>query len=84
MQKLKELRIKKGLLQKELADLVGVSGNAISNYEVGFREPNIETLIKIAIVLDTTVDELIEFRKIHDQVGEELLKEAQKVKEPKS
>ncbi len=84
MHKIKALRTEKGLSQQELAEILGISQKTISGYEVGVREPNIETLIKIAIVLDTTVDDLIEFRKIHDQLGQELLEKIQKVKEPKS
>ncbi len=51
-------------------------------YETGDREAPVDVLTKIAIVLDTTVDELIEFRKIHDEIGNELLEKIRKVKEP--
>lgn len=84
MHKIKALRTEKGLSQQELAEILGISQKTVSGYEVGVREPSIEILTKIAIVLDTTVDELIEFRKIHDQLGQELLEKIQKVKEPKS
>jgi transcriptional regulator with XRE-family HTH domain len=84
MQKLKDFRIRNGFSQGELGDIVGISQAAISSYEVGTREPTHEILIKLAIVLNTTVDELIEFRKIHDQIGNDLLEKIQKIKEPKS
>ncbi|MBN3490527.1 helix-turn-helix transcriptional regulator [Acholeplasma equirhinis] len=72
MLKLKEFREKKGLSQVKLGEILGLSKQTISTYELGTREPNIETLSKIAIVLDVTIDELIDFRKIYDQVHEEL------------
>ena len=59
MDNLKRLRVEKGITQGELADKVGVQNTAICNYETGFREPNIETLKKLASALDVTVDELL-------------------------
>lgn len=55
---LKDLRKKIGLSQEELADLVGTSQSAISNYENGNRKLNIETAQKIAIALEISLDEL--------------------------
>lgn len=56
---LANFRKEKGITQKTLGDSVGVCANAISNYEIGIREPNIETLKKIATTLEVTVDELL-------------------------
>lgn len=53
--RIKELRIKNGLSQTELADKTGVSEQAISFYENGKRHPKIETWQKIANVLNTSV-----------------------------
>ena len=65
--------------------MVGVKASTISNYEQGTREPDIETMIKIAIVLNVTVDELISFQEKYEQLHEELLnKIQQKEKESKS
>lgn len=55
---MKKLRKKNGISQKELADLVGTSQSAISNYENGNRKLNIETAQKIAIALEISLDEL--------------------------
>jgi len=85
MLRLKELRLKSGFSQQELAFMVGVKASTISNYEQGTREPDIETMIKIAIVLNVTVDELISFQEKYEQLHEELLNKIQeKEKEPKS
>ncbi len=82
MLKIREFREILGYSQKDLASFCGVSQRSISAYEVGFREPPIDTLAKIAIVLDCSVDELIDFKKIHDELSEDILKMIQKTKKP--
>lgn len=57
---LKQIRIRKGLTQSELASKCGVTQQAISQYESGYREPNLEMLKKLASALECTVDELLE------------------------
>ncbi|WP_029689363.1 helix-turn-helix transcriptional regulator [Thermoanaerobacter sp. A7A] len=57
MNKLKELRMKYKLTQKELAKNLGVTPDYISQIERG-RIPGMETAIKIANFFDTTVDEI--------------------------
>ena len=56
---LRKKRIEKGMKQYELAEAVGLSSQAIYYYETGAREPNLETLRKLAAVLGCTLDELI-------------------------
>ena len=58
MNKVKELRTTKDMTQVQLAIKVGVTENAIQNYERGRREPSVSTAIKIAKVLETTVEDL--------------------------
>lgn len=60
MENLKRLRTEKGMMQKELANKIGTTNSAICNYEKGVREPNIDTLKKLASALDVTVDKLLE------------------------
>ena len=60
MMRIRELRKQKGMDGKTLAEKVGVTPAAISNYELGQREPSYEMLLKIAEELDTTVDYLLE------------------------
>ena len=57
---LKKIRTEKGITQKTIADKIGKTVAAVSNYEVGIREPDLDTLKKMATVLEVTVDELIE------------------------
>lgn len=57
--RLSALRKQKGLSQYELADRLGYSRGQIANYEQGKREPDYETLRKIADFFDVTTDYLL-------------------------
>ncbi len=59
MLNIKDARKEKGLKQIELARLINVSIQTISGYETGYAQPPIDTLIKIADVLETTTDYLL-------------------------
>lgn len=50
--RLKEARMAKGFKQIELSELIGLSKNAVSNYENGTSNPNVDVLYKIFDVLD--------------------------------
>ena len=55
-QRLKEIRIKRGLTQTELGEKVGVKQSTFTNWENGKREPNFEIVIKLADLLEVSVD----------------------------
>jgi len=57
--KIREIREEKGISQKALASLLGVSPTNIYNYEIGRTEPSTDMLIKIARALEVSVDYLI-------------------------
>ncbi len=59
MKHLKEIRERKGFTQVETAKRLGISKQAYNNYEHGRREADYETLLKLAEIFDTTVDELL-------------------------
>ncbi len=59
MLNIKKMRRDAGMTQRELGHKVGVSFQAISQYETGTAEPRVETLRKIADVFGCTVDELL-------------------------
>ena len=59
MKNLKKIRLERGMTQGEIADAIGMSVTAVCYYETGAREPNLETLRKLAKVLECTIDELI-------------------------
>lgn len=56
---LKEVRIDRGMSQKEVADQIGVAKSTYSLYESGGREPNVQTIKKIADVLGVSADRLL-------------------------
>ena len=70
--KLKTLRKEKGLTQKKLAELSGVSENAIKQYEGNKRTPRIEQLKLLADALDTTTAHLLGVTVFHEKQAEVL------------
>ena len=56
---LKALRMKKGLSQGELAIRLNVVRQTVSKWEKGVSVPDAETLIKLADLLDTSVNDLL-------------------------
>lgn len=53
--RIKELRIKHGLSQKELADRIGIKNNALCQYEKGKRNPKNEMWKYLADYFDVSV-----------------------------
>lgn len=58
-EKLKELRKEKGISQKEVSAALGLTRNAFTNYENGYREPSLETLKKICRYFEVSADYLL-------------------------
>lgn len=58
-QRIKKYRTDKGITQRELADKLNVSQNAIYNWENGKREPSIDMIRKIATVLEVYTYDLL-------------------------
>ena len=59
MNKLKELRLQKGLSQKELSNTLNIEYQNYNKYELDKNEPNIETLKKIADFYDVSIDFIV-------------------------
>jgi len=82
--RLRELRIEKSLSQSDIAKIVGVSQQAIGNYESGTRTPDPDTIIKLANFFSVTTDYLLGLADISkhqiDEISnveiEELLKKS--------
>lgn len=53
------LRVRRGLSQYQLGALVGVSDKAVSKWENGVSKPRMNTIMKLAEVLDVGTDELL-------------------------
>lgn len=58
MNRMREVRVYKGLKQKDIAYQTGLSKAAISLYENGKSKPSMNSAFKVAKVLGTTVDDL--------------------------
>ncbi|KHO63394.1 SOS-response transcriptional repressors (RecA-mediated autopeptidases) [Thermoanaerobacter sp. YS13] len=59
MNRIRDLRTEKGISQNELAKALGLTQQAISAYENGLREPDLETLNKIANYFNVSIDYLL-------------------------
>ena len=57
-ERLKELRIEKGIGQIELAGAIGVSKGIISLWENGQREPKLSSLMALAEFFSVSIDYL--------------------------
>ena len=60
--RIKELRLRRKLTQKELAERISKSKAAISSYESDNQVPPVDVLISIAKVLGVSVDYLVGFQ----------------------
>ena len=58
-QKIKKLRVEKGLTQKDLADKVFVTFQTVSKWEKDENEPDVATLKSLAKVFDCSLDYLL-------------------------
>lgn len=60
--RLKAARIHKGLLQSQLADMIGVkSGGVISNWEKDIAKPDAEKIVRLCSTLGITASYLLDF-----------------------
>jgi len=59
-----QLRKEKGLMQKELAEMLYVSDKAVSKWERGLSIPDVAILVPLAEILGVTVTELLECRRL--------------------
>lgn len=58
-EKLKELRNKFGLSQKQVAERLGVSPSIVSGYETGERTPSTEVLLALSRLYHVSTDYLL-------------------------
>ena len=66
----KRLRNEKRYTQAELGELVGVAQQVIADYEGGKYRPSIETGVRLANALGTTVEQLLD-SNVSDKSEEE-------------
>lgn len=63
-ERLKELRLERGLKLKDVAAAIGLSIRAVSNYEQGIREPSIDTIKKLCNFFQCSADYLLGLTEI--------------------
>lgn len=68
-QKLREVRTAKGYTQQALAEKLYVTRQTVSRWESGNRYPDLETLKKISVELEVSVDELLSTESELDEAG---------------
>ena len=61
--RLKELRTEKGATQKDVAEIICFSPLVYSRYEREEREPDIDTLCRLANYFEVSIDYLVEREK---------------------
>ena len=69
---IKRLRLEKRLNQEQLAEQLHVTRQAVSNWETGKTQPDIEMLTKIAEYFDVSVEYLIYGKEPTNNSGEEV------------
>ncbi|MBO8161913.1 MAG: helix-turn-helix transcriptional regulator [Thermosipho sp. (in: Bacteria)] len=58
-ERLKELRLERGLLQKDIAEYLNITRPTIAHYENGTRKPDHETLERLASFFNVSIDYLL-------------------------
>ena len=77
-EKIKQYRLANGWTQQELGTKIGISKNAIGNYEKGFRSPKKNTMFDLAKAFSISIDDLFppvqkdsasDIQSIYDQLA---------------
>lgn len=59
--KIKELRIENGMEQREVAEKIGVTTDAVSKWETGKNYPKLKTIVALEILFGLKNHELIKY-----------------------
>ncbi|MCG6183285.1 transcriptional repressor LexA [Anoxybacillus sp. LAT_38] len=62
-EKIKEFRLKRGMSQEELADLLGTTKQTVSRYETGERKANQDILFKLSEIFNVSIDDFFPSKK---------------------
>ena len=82
-ERIKECRQNTGLSQEKVAELVGVSRQAVTKWEMNQSAPNTENLFKLAEIFGTTVDMLLDSNDSNKQSSAEQIYYLYKMEEEK-
>ena len=59
MNRIKQLRLEKDILQSELANVLKVRQNTVSNWETGRNEPDQQALLAMSKYFDVSIDYIL-------------------------
>lgn len=71
-ERLRAMRENRGMKQNEAAAKIGIKNNTLSSYESGDRQPDYNTLIKIADLYEVSVEYLLRGKASSDKNDENL------------
>lgn len=79
-EKLKSVRKTKGWSQEELAEKLFVSRQSVSKWENGQNYPSIEVIIKLSVLFEVSIDELL---RTDEDLKEKVIKDSKQLAHPK-
>ena len=79
MIRLKELREIKGLSQLDVANKINKSFQAYSHYETGKRQPDYDTLKKLADLFNVSIDYLLGYNQPKEKTEKKLSPEKERL-----
>lgn len=72
--KIRKLRLGKGLSQTQLAEKLAISNQAVSKWETNVAQPDITLLPELAIIFGVSIDDLFDYNKdkMYDKITSQL------------
>lgn len=67
--RIRKYREERGLGQKQLAELIGVKNNRVSNWEQGLNRPDADILAALCRALQVSPSELLDVRLVDDELN---------------
>lgn len=67
--RIRKYRQERGLSQKELADLIGISNNRLSNWEQGINRPDADIIASICKALTISPSDLLDVHLCEDELS---------------
>lgn len=67
---IKNARLKKGLTQRQLGEMIGKSNNVLTNWEKGVNSPDVDMIEQLCSILDIQVNEMFPGEEKNNSIGE--------------
>ena len=81
MKRLRDLRISRKLTQNDVANYLGISRSAYTNIENGKRDPDTDTLKKLATFFRTTVDDILGISNCENIDKQDIAEELERIQQ---